>query len=216
MRARKCTLTALIWGALLLNCFLFGYALPVLGQSIDNATSLERKTKDAQLTVRATAVAENILVEDDKFQVPPGKTVAWEVELSVYNMRASTGWRYWHAALEFGPGLKVEAVAGPGAIDPVPRGGSPIEPALTIRRDENTQKTKVIWSWHSLENNTSSDFPKRSKARVVLKVYMSESGFKQGSHIFCDNAEITYMTGAKSPKEAVYKLAPIALNVTSL
>jgi len=85
MRARKCTLTALIWGALLLNCFLFGYALPVLGQSIDNATSLERKTKDAQLTVRATAVAENILVEDDKFQVPPGKTVAWEVELSVYN-----------------------------------------------------------------------------------------------------------------------------------
>jgi len=181
------------------------------------AISIERKVKDAQLTIRATAVTENALVEDDKFQVPPGGTVAWEVELSVYNMRASTGWRYWDARLEFGPELKVEAVDSPGAIEPVPRGGSPIEPTLTISRDENTRKTKVSWSWHSLENNTSSDFLKRARAAIRLRVRSSqESGYRQGSYVFCDNAAITYMTGAKRPKETTYELEPIVVSVTSL
>lgn len=179
--------------------------------------TIERKVKDAQLTVRATAVTENILVEDDKFQVPPGEAVTWEVELSVYNMRASTGWRYWGARLEFGPELKVEAIDSPGAIEPVPRGGSPIEPTLTISRDENTRKTKVAWSWHSLENNTSSDFPKRARAAIRLRVRSSqESGYRQGSYVFCDNAAMAYMTGAKRPKETTYELEPIVVNVTSL
>ncbi len=182
----------------------------------DFMATIERKVRDAQLTIRATGLSGNILVEDDKFQVPPGEAVAWEVELSVYNMRASTGWRYWYAALEFWSGLTVEAVDGPRAVDPVPQGGSPTEPRLTIRRDENTRKTKVIWSWSSLDNDTSSDFPKRAKAKVVLRVYSSESGFKQGNLILCDNAEITYMTGAKRPKETTYELGPIVVNVTSL
>ncbi len=178
--------------------------------------TIERKVKDAQLTIQATAVIENIRVEGDKFQVPPGDAVAWEIELSVYNMRASTGWRYWDATLEFGSELAVEAVDSPGTIDPVPEGGSPIEPRLTIMRDEKTRKTKVVWSWHSLEDNTSSDFPKRAKAKVVLRVYSPESGFKQGIFVFCDNARITYMTGAKRPKETTYELESIVVNVTFL
>lgn len=182
----------------------------------DPEATIERKVRDAQLTVRATGLSGSIVVAGDEFCVPPGEAVAWEVELFVYNMRASTGWRYWDAALEFGSGFTVEAVDGPRAVDPVPQGGSPTEPTLTIRRDENTRKTKVIWSWSSLENDTSSDFPKRAKAKVVLRVYSSESGFKQGSFILCDNAEITYMTGAKRPKETTYELGPIVVNVTSL
>ena len=183
----------------------------------DSMVSVERKVRDAQLTIQATALSENIIVEGDEFCVPPGEAVAWEVELSVYNMRASTGWRYWDACLEFGPELSVEAVDGPGAIDPVPQGGSPSEPTLTIRRDENTRKTKVVWSWHSLEDNISSDFPKRAKVAIRLRVRSSqESGYRPGSYVFCDNAAITYMTGAKRPKETTYELAPIVVNVTSL
>ncbi len=184
---------------------------------IGSMITIERKVKDAQFTIRATAVTKNVLVKDDKFQVPPHEAIMWEVELSVYNMRASTGWRYWHAALEFGPELSVEAVDSPGVINPVPRGGSPTEPTLTIKRDESTRKTKVTWSWHSLDNDTSSDFPKRAKAGLRLGVYSSpESGYESGSFIFCDNAEITYMTGAKRPKETTYELSPIVVNVTSL
>ncbi len=182
----------------------------------DSMATIERKVRDAQLTIRATGLSGSIVVAGDEFRVPPGEAVAWEVELFVYNMRASTGWRYWHASLEFGSGLSVEAVDGSGAIDPVPQRGSPTEPTLTIRCDENTRKTKVIWSWSSLDNDTSSDFPKRAKAKVVLRVCSSESGFKQGSLILCDNAEITYMTGAKRPKETTYELGPIVVNVTFL
>jgi hypothetical protein len=183
----------------------------------DSMVSVERKVRDAQLTIQATALSGNILAEDDEFQVPPGEAIAWEVELITYNMRASTGWRYWDAHLEFGPELSVEAADDPEAIDPVPEGGSPTEPTLTIMRDEKTRKTKVVWSWHSLEDNTSSDFPKRARAAIRLIVRSSqESGYRQGTYVFCDNAAITYMTGAKRPKETTYELAPIVVNVTSL
>lgn len=76
---------------------------------------------------------------------------------------------------------------------------------------------KVVWSWHSLEDNISSDFPKRAKVAIRLRVRSSqESGYRPGSYVFCDNAAITYMTGAKRPKETTYELAPIVVNVTSL
>jgi hypothetical protein len=181
------------------------------------ATTIERKVRDAQLTILATVITVDSFVKEDRFQVPPGETVTWEVELVAYNMRASTGWRYWDARLEFGSELSVEAPDGPGTIDPIPEGGSPTESTLAIMRDEKTRKTKVAWSWHSLEDNTSSDFPKRAKATIRLRVCLSqESGYRQGSYIFCDNAVITYMTGAKRPKETTCELAPIVVNVTSL
>lgn len=180
--------------------------------------TIERKTRDAQLTICVTRLSDSVLVDGDDFKVAEGEAaVTWEVELIAYNMRASTGWRYWNVALEFGPELSVEAVDSPGVINPLPRGGSPSEPTLTIKRDEITRKTKVTWSWHSLDNDTSSDFPKRAKAGLRLGVYSSpESGYELGSSIFCDNAKITYMTGAKRPKETTYELSPIVVNVTSL
>jgi hypothetical protein len=184
---------------------------------VNPAVSIERKVKDAQLKMLATTVAGNILAKDDEFQVLPGDAVAWEVRLIVYNMRASTGWRYWDARLEFGPELSVEALDGPGTIDPIPEGGSSAEPTLAIMRDEKTRKAKVEWSWHSLEDNTSSDFPKRAQAEVRLRVCpLPESGYEPGIFVFCDNARITYMTGAKRPKETTYELEPIVVNVTSL
>lgn len=207
---------ALMGVALFLGCVLLSYTLPVLGQPLDSVITIERKVKDVQLTIRATSLTDNIFVEGDRFQVPQGEAVAWEVELAVYNMRAPTGWRYWEAILEFGPELLVEALDTHGVISPVPKGGSPTAPTLTIRSNENTRKTKVIWNWHSLMDDTSSDFPKRAEATVRLKVCsLPELGYEPGRYIFCDNVQITYMTGAKRPKETTYELEPIVIDVTS-
>ncbi|MGB4721414.1 MAG: hypothetical protein WBH63_05755 [Bacillota bacterium] len=186
-----------------------------LSQSYPGAT-IRRKPRDAQLTIEATAITENILVREDEFQVAEGEMVIWEVELTTYNMRAPTGWRYWEVSLEFGPELLVEVLDELETIDPIPEGGSPTRPTLTIMRDENTRKTKVMWSWHSLEDDTPSDFPKRATAVARLRVSSSEeSGFNKGRYAFCDNASIRYMTGAKRPTERTCELEPIMMNVIS-
>ena len=209
-------LTALICVVSFLGCVLLSYTLPVLGQPLDNVITIERKMRDAQLTIRACSLTDNIVAEDDRFQVTQGDAVAWEVELAVYNMRASTGWRYWEAVLEFGPELSVEALDNSGIIVPIPEGGSPTKPTLLIRHNEDNRKTKVLWNWHSLKDDTSSDFPKRAEATVRLKVCsLPKSGYEPGRYIFCDNAQITYMTGAKRPKETTYELAPIVIDVKS-
>lgn len=173
--------------------------------------AVERRPRDSQLTIWIIPITDNISVIDGDFQITSGETVGWEVKLFVYNLRASTGWRYWIASLEFGPELLVEAGNSPGTINPVPGGGSPVQPGLIIEHNGGTQKTEVVWDWHSLMDNTPSDFPKRAKAETTINI--CSCGYEAGRFNLCDNAKITYMTGAKRPKEATYELDPIIINV---
>jgi hypothetical protein len=167
-------------------------SLMPLVSPLSEPAQIERVHESGLYRLTATAVSDNIGVEDGKFAVPSGEEAEWLVELHVEcpsDWQNKKGWNGWHVTFLLGEHLTAEVIERLVFVPEYP-GIHDGDLKITVTDTEpGVFRMKVSWDWHQ---SSSDRFIPGSYAYLALKVTTDGLPLNNEDQILCDHINMEY------------------------